>query len=491
MATKKSHIALMLTAGITVLSVVGYGAASSTGSGNAYSKDLSYPSEISTLSEETESLLDSVAAGTDEYVLDTKMRLPGTESAVQTVSTGLSFEQVQEMKLASSLQSTMTDANQTDKYLVSTGRQVTEEEVESDSAEEIAGEESEAKEKTVSEDTEDQDPLQTYVTEHVITDDTKVETSLNVREGAGTEHEVVGRMYPQSAGEILEEKDGWVKIASGHVEGWVSSDYLLTGEDALETITENGYCYGTVTAEALNVRDIPGLDSNVVSSLAQGADCVVASIDEDGWAAVTNEDGTSGYVSAEYLDVAFALKDAMTLEEEQTYLAELAAAEAARQEEEARRQAEEQAQAAAAAAASQTAAYLQSSAASLGTGAISLSAEEMVLMANVVDMEAAYEPYEGKLAVANVILNRYRSGIWGYSIPSIIYAPGQFVSQGDPRLTYWQQIGPTAEGMRAVQEACAGVNNIGGLMYYCSSRSANVSQYSYYIWVGSQCFYQK
>lgn len=112
-------------------------------------------------------------------------------------------------------------------------------------------------------------------------------------------------------------------------------------------------------------------------------------------------------------------------------------------------------------------------------------------MANVVDMEAAYEPYEGKLAVANVILNRYRSGIWGYSIPSIIYAPGQFVSQGDPRLTYWQQIGPTAEGMRAVQEACAGVNNIGGLMYYCSSRSANVSQYSYYIWVGSQCFYQK
>ena len=40
----------------------------------------------------------------------------------------------------------MTDANQTDKYLVSTGRQVTEEEVESDSAEEIAGEESEAKE---------------------------------------------------------------------------------------------------------------------------------------------------------------------------------------------------------------------------------------------------------------------------------------------------------------------------------------------------------
>ena len=491
MATKKSRIALMLTAGMTALAVAGCGTASSTGSGNAYSKDLSYPSEISTLSEETVSLLDSVAAGTDEYVLDTKMQLPGTESAVQTVSTGLSFEQVQEMKLASSLQSSMTDANQTDKYLVSTGRQVTEDEVESDSAEEITGEESEAEEQVVSEDTEDQDPLQTYVTEHVITDDTKVETSLNVREGAGTEYEVVGRMYPQSAGEILEEKDGWVKIASGQVEGWVSSDYLLTGEDALETITENGYCYGTVTAEALNVRDIPGLDSNVVSSLAQGADCVVSSIDEDGWAAVTDEDGTSGYVSAEYLDVAFALKDAMTLEEEQTYLAELAAAEAARQEEEARRQAEEQAQAAAAAAASQTAAYLQSSAASLGTGAISLSAEEMVLMANVVDMEAAYEPYEGKLAVANVILNRYRSGIWGYSIPSIIYAPGQFVSQGDARLTYWQQVGPTAEGMRAVQEACAGVNNIGGLMYYCSSRSANVSQYSYYIWVGSQCFYQK
>ena len=40
---------------------------------------------------------------------------------------------------------------------------------------------------------------------------------------------------------------------------------------------------------------------------------------------------------------------------------------------------------------------------------MSVSNEEIYLLACIIDWEAAYEPYEGKLAVANVVLNRVRS----------------------------------------------------------------------------------
>ena len=47
---------------------------------------------------------------------------------------------------------------------------------------------------------------------------------------------------------------------------------------------------------------------------------------------------------------------------------------------------------------------------------MSVSNEEIYLLACIIDWEAAYEPYEGKLAVANVVLNRVRSSNYPNSI---------------------------------------------------------------------------
>ena len=49
-----------------------------------------------------------------------------------------------------------------------------------------------------------------------------VHTSLNVRSGAGLLNRRVGRLYNGDAVTVLEEKNGWARIASG----WVSSKYL-------------------------------------------------------------------------------------------------------------------------------------------------------------------------------------------------------------------------------------------------------------------------
>lgn len=55
---------------------------------------------------------------------------------------------------------------------------------------------------------------------------------MNVRETPSADSSMVGKMPKNAAGETLETLDGWYKIQSGDVTGYVSADYLITGEEA-------------------------------------------------------------------------------------------------------------------------------------------------------------------------------------------------------------------------------------------------------------------
>ncbi|HHU53027.1 MAG TPA: SH3 domain-containing protein [Clostridiaceae bacterium] len=55
-----------------------------------------------------------------------------------------------------------------------------------------------------------------------------------------------------------------------------------------------------VTVDGLNVRSAPGTDADIVASLYTNAAVTVSEI-ADGWYGVTTEDGTYGYVSADYV----------------------------------------------------------------------------------------------------------------------------------------------------------------------------------------------
>ena len=96
----------------------------------------------------------------------------------------------------------------------------------------------------------------------------------------------------------------------------------------------------------------------------------------------------------------------------------------------------------------------------------------------------------GKLAVANVILNRYRSGRWS-SIHDVIFAPGQFDTAGLDRLNYYLSVEPNAKCWQAARDACAGYNNVGSHWYFCARKSFNPSRYTSYVWVDNQCFYSR
>ena len=55
---------------------------------------------------------------------------------------------------------------------------------------------------------------------------------LNVREEPGEDGKLVGKMSKNSGCEVLEIKDGWARIKSGKVTGYVKAEFLLTGQEA-------------------------------------------------------------------------------------------------------------------------------------------------------------------------------------------------------------------------------------------------------------------
>lgn len=137
--------------------------------------------------------------------------------------------------------------------------------------------------------------------------------NLNVREEASIESAVVGKMTRHNACEILGVEGEWTKITSGNVSGYVKSEYLITGEEALAIAMEEVQTYATVTTQTLRVRSEQSTESDIVSLVGDGEDLVVIS-ETDEWAEVEVDDET-GYVYKEYITLAQKLPTAKTITE--------------------------------------------------------------------------------------------------------------------------------------------------------------------------------
>ena len=137
-----------------------------------------------------------------------------------------------------------------------------------------------------------------------------VEDFLNVRDAAENGM-VIGRLPSGGACDILETEGEWHHIRSGEVEGYVNSQYLLTGEEARERAMEEIGEMAVVTAESVNIRSEPAISyANVVGQAWTGDRYPVVSV-EDGWIQVED-----GYISADYADVRYALPEASELDQQ-------------------------------------------------------------------------------------------------------------------------------------------------------------------------------
>ena len=91
---------------------------------------------------------------------------------------------------------------------------------------------------------------------------------LNMRTKPSTDGEIVGKCYRGAGGTVLEKKDGWTKVRSGKIEGWMSDKYLLFGADIEPLAKELGLLSAKITATTLNVRETPSTDSAILKQAA-------------------------------------------------------------------------------------------------------------------------------------------------------------------------------------------------------------------------------
>lgn len=143
-----------------------------------------------------------------------------------------------------------------------------------------------------------------------------VSESLNIRHAAGTDAEKVGELPAGAGCEVLDTAGGWAHIRSGSVEGYVSMEYLATGERAEELAQQNQTLTATVLAQALKVRKQPDTDHGTWGLIANGRELEVVEVLDNGWVSVIYGDGAdAAYVSGEYVDVAYRLDTALTMTE--------------------------------------------------------------------------------------------------------------------------------------------------------------------------------
>ncbi len=260
-----------------------------------------------------------------------------------------------------------------------------------------------------------------------------VQNSMNVRTAPSEDSEIVGLLYADCGGKILEQGDGWTKIQSGDLVGWANNNYLIFDKEAETLAADVGQTIAVINADALRVRKEPNESAGVYGLVKIGDTYnVITENTTSEWLAIDFE-GNIGYLSSQYANVDFSIDSGETL---------VAIAEREKKEK------EEKAKLIA------------------NLGAVAVGTTDDVLLGALIQCEAGGESYEGQLAVGAVVMNRVRSGVYPTSISGVIYASGQFTPAINGKVETQLAKGVKDSCLQAAREAINGATNIGTAMHF-------------------------
>ena len=146
----------------------------------------------------------------------------------------------------------------------------------------------------------------------------QVDNYVNVRDAAGEEGNVVGKLYNNSAATVEATEGDWYKITSGNVTGYVKSEFVVCGDEELAKKVSRRVA--TVETETLFVRTEATTESDVLGMVPDQEDLTVTDESVDGWTKVAIEEG-EGYVSNDYVTKSIEFVTAESKEEEEARLA--------------------------------------------------------------------------------------------------------------------------------------------------------------------------
>lgn len=218
-----------------------------------------------------------------------------------------------------------------------------------------------------------------------------------------------------------------------------------------------------------NIRQGSDIGTDRVGKLSAGAVVTVVG-EENGWLQVISGE-VEGYVRGDLLvtgDAARQLFEASYGEG-----ADIVGAEAV--DEAALAAAEAQAAAAAQAQAEAEAQAAQQAAASVSQG-------DLDLMAAIIECEAGGEPYEGKIGVGAVVMNRVRSSQFPNTISEVIYQSGQFSPVASGKLASVLSRGARQDCYDAARDVFAGANTVGDCLFFHAGGGSGLT-------IANQTFY--
>lgn len=328
---------------------------------------------------------------------------------------------------------------------------------------------------------------------------------LDIHAEADGGSEVVGQVMDEGHVAILAKGDGWVQIQAGDIVGWVPAENLIETEISNEeAVAANEEVIGELAEEAAQEGEAAD-DSEAVDAgqteAAQESEAVNAEqTDAEPEDAENISDATAADAEAFAREVAVSAQKA-ELQKEQAEAVQRAQKEAealAKAQQEAaaraREQAEAQAKAAAeqarmqaeavaraqaeAAAAAQLKAQQEAAQAEAAKAAEAarrqaildangITEEDLYLLANIIYCEAGCEPYIGKVAVGNVVMNRVKSDRQPDTIKGVIYAKGQFSPVRNGSLDRALRNGSADESCyQAALDALSGSKPVGDKLFF-------------------------
>lgn len=274
---------------------------------------------------------------------------------------------------------------------------------------------------------------------------------LNVRSEGNSEAEIVGKMYKDCGGILLERGEEWSLIESGDLVGWCSNKYLRFDEEAIEIAKEVGSMLATVNVSCAKVYSDSSKNADVLGYAAYNSLFeVIYEVDED-WICVAFDE-YDGYIRTEYVDIDFIIDHGETMEA----ISERKKREAEEKKKMIRR-----------------------------NEAIEADGDTLKVLATIIWCESRGESYEGQLAVGSVVMNRVRSGSYPDTVYDVVFASGQFspVKTGSFQKAYERGSAVNTPSWKAAEETLGGYTNVGDMTHF--RRKGNKEGYI----IGNHVFY--
>ena len=105
------------------------------------------------------------------------------------------------------------------------------------------------------------------------------------------------------------------------------------------------------------------------------------------------------------------------------------------------------------------------------TGGVSYTADDVELLAALIECEAGSSNYEGMLAVGSVVVNRMKHSKFPNTLYGVVYHTGQFPPAHDGKVDRILKRGVKSSCMQAATDALNGKNNIGSCLYFRAASS--------------------